>query len=181
MFVLSTGFVRVAQVARGLCALAQQRFVHLDLKPDNVVLQNVGGDGLDAYPIPVLVDFGHARQLPDESMVEELSKRDVNNRRWGNTPHIAPELLLEYQRVQVESGPARLDFSKQPVFELGVLAYEICAGEHPFEDYPASLDDGEAFLELRALQDTYPPEFVDLCRRMVRPASPSYAFSKNFV
>ena len=28
----------------------------------------------------------------------------------------------------------------QPSFELGVLAYEVCTGEHPVPDYPVDLD-----------------------------------------
>jgi hypothetical protein len=28
----------------------------------------------------------------------------------------------------------------QPPFELGVLAYEVCTGEHPVPDYPMNLD-----------------------------------------
>jgi hypothetical protein len=31
-------------------------------------------------------------------------------------------------------------FCVQPSFELGVLAYELCTGEHPVHDYPVDLD-----------------------------------------
>jgi hypothetical protein len=119
------------------------------------------------YPVAVLVDFGCARRLDLPTLVAELRPEAWSSEQlWGNPLHAAPELQLEHIRVRHSGGNARFDFSKQPVFELGVLAYEICAGEHPVASYPAVLECAEA--DLRHLPEDYPADFAVLCRRMVR-------------
>ena len=152
--------------------MARARFVHLDLKPDNVVVQ--GGDlpgdsasGTESYPTAVVADFGCARRLDVEGMTATLPPSVWSSEQlWGNPAHAAPELQAEHARVRRQGGAARLDFSKQAVFELGVLAYEVCTGVHPVLDYPMVLEYGPE--DIAALPEVYPPEFAALCRRMVR-------------
>ncbi len=158
-------------MGRGLRALVRARFVHLDLKPDNVVVQ--GGStpndapGTESYPTAVLADFGCARRLDGEGMTVTLPPTVWSSEQlWGNPAHAAPELQAEHARVRRQGGAARLDFSKQAVFELGVLAYEVCTGVHPVLDYPMVLEYGPE--DIAALPEVYPPEFAALCRRMVR-------------
>jgi serine/threonine protein kinase len=47
--------VPIKRLAKGLCHglhhMHQRGFAHRDIKPDNILLQNVGGD-------PVIIDFG---------------------------------------------------------------------------------------------------------------------------
>jgi serine/threonine protein kinase len=115
----------------------------------------------------VLVDFGLARRLAMEDMVAILPPAAWSSEQlWGNPAHAAPELQLELKRVGRVGGPARLDYSKQPVFELGVLAYELCAGEHPVPGYPTVLEYGPE--ELEEVPAVYPGELAALCRSMVR-------------
>jgi serine/threonine protein kinase len=155
-------------VGRGLATLAHHRFVHLDIKPDNVVVVCDGPvDDPESYPQAVLVDFGLARRLDMEDMVATLPPAVWSSEQlWGNPAHAAPELQLELKRVRRVGGPARLDLSKQPVFELGVLAYELCAGEHPVRGYPTVLEYGPE--ELEEVPTVYSEELVALCRSMVR-------------
>ena len=156
------------QVGRGLATLAHHRFVHLDIKPDNIVVLCDGPvEDPESYPQAVLVDFGLARRLDVEDMVATLPRAVWSSEQlWGNPAHAAPELQVELKRVRRVGGPARLDLSKQPVFELGVLAYELCAGEHPVPGYPTVLEYG--LEDLGEVPAVYPEELVALCRSMVR-------------
>lgn len=48
--------------------------------------------------------------------------------RGGNEAHLAPEIL------NVRPAPGKfLDYTKQPVWEVGVLAYELAGHRSPFE------------------------------------------------
>ena len=148
----------------------RHRFVHLDIKPDNIVLQYGGGAHLEdpagPCPVAVLVDFGCTRRLDLATMVAELRPEVWSTQQlWGNALHIAPELHQEYTRVRSIGGNGRFNFTKQPTFELGVLAYEICRGRCPIDGYPTHVGYGPDDIE--ALEGPYPPEFTDLCARMV--------------
>ena len=97
-----------AAIADALHAIHGQDVIHLDLKPDNVILR---GDGT-----AVLLDFAlaHHRDLPDLLAQE---------RRYaaGSAPYISPE--------QVRG--ARTD-PRSDLFALGVLLYELATGHLPF-------------------------------------------------
>jgi hypothetical protein len=135
---------------------------HLDVKLDNVGVR----DRVDptAYPVAVLMDFGCVRRALASQGYTQRVGQDVQP--WGNPAHVAPELQLALKRARREGTPADLNFSKQPAFELGVLAFEVCAGEHPLAAYPAqlryTLSDGPS------LPAEYSSELSALCRSLVR-------------
>ena len=97
-----------AAIADALHAIHAQDVIHLDLKPDNVILRADGA--------AVLLDFAlsHHRHLPDLLSQE---------RRYaaGSAPYISPE--------QVRG--ARSD-PRSDLFALGVILYELATGELPF-------------------------------------------------
>jgi hypothetical protein len=86
-------------------------------------------------PVPVLVDFGSVQRLP-QGTSWSMSLPLYTPAPWGNSNHVAPELYAEFALAKAGGRAAVLDFSKQPVFELGVLAYEILCGAHPVDGYP---------------------------------------------
>ena len=67
-----------------------QGVLHLDLKPDNVLLS-------DADDI-VLCDFGCAQQFDTESMRRELVRGLPPG---GNPAHLSPEVLNEFFRYNL--------------------------------------------------------------------------------
>lgn len=99
------------QIAAGLAAAHELGVVHRDIKPENVILDPAGN--------AKLMDFGIAR--PTRS----ASDAGAGYTRAGEivgTPHyIAPE------RFREEPADARSD-----VYSLGVVLYEVFAGEPPF-------------------------------------------------
>jgi len=120
-----------AAIADALHGLHQQDAIHLDLKPDNVVLKEDG----DA----VLIDFGlaHHARFPD-LLAEE--KRFAA----GSAPYVSPEQVLG-----TRSDP------RSDIFALGVILYEMATGELPF-GVPATL----AGLRDRLWVDPVPPRAV---------------------
>lgn len=97
-----------AAIADALHSLHAQGAVHLDLKPDNVIVRDSGS--------VALIDFGmaHHRQVPD-LLAEE--KRFAA----GSAPYVSPEQVLG-QRADPRSD----------LFALGVMLYEMATGKLPF-------------------------------------------------
>lgn len=98
--------VRIAiHIGAGLYHLHRHGWLHLDLKPANLLLP----DGM-----PVLVDFDAARPIDPERHPSA---------RLGTAPYMAPEQVL-----QEPLGPPA------DVYGLGALLYETVTGRWPFED-----------------------------------------------
>ena len=97
-----------AAIADALHAIHAQDVVHLDLKPDNIVIR---ADGT-----AVLLDFAlaHHRLLPDLLAQEQRFAA-------GSAPYISPEQVLG----------ARSD-RRSDLFALGVVLYELATGKLPF-------------------------------------------------
>ncbi len=106
---------KLAKAARALGAAHRQGIVHLDLKPQNIVIDENGE--------PVVIDFGLA-QLAD-------AWSDTVQTPGGGTPqYMAPEqarLLLEPHSVaETAIGPAA------DIFGLGAVLYRLLCGRAPF-------------------------------------------------
>jgi len=95
------------EIAKALAALHRQKVVHLDLKPENIILAERGA---------VLLDFGLARhaELPD--LLGEESSVPM-----GTAAYISPEQVLGER-----SDPA------SDLFALGCILYQLVTGEEPF-------------------------------------------------
>jgi nucleotide-binding universal stress UspA family protein len=97
-----------AAIADALHSLHVQGAIHLDLKPDNVIVRHSGA--------VALIDFGmaHHERVPD-LLAEE--KRFAA----GSAPYVSPEQVLGHR-----SDP------RSDLFALGVMLYEMATGELPF-------------------------------------------------
>lgn len=98
------------KAAAALHDLHRQHVIHLDVKPENIILRDSGE--------VALIDFGFARhaQLPD-LLAEEFPGP------IGTGPYISPEQLDEDR-----SDP------RSDLFALGVVVYLLATGEFPFGD-----------------------------------------------
>jgi tRNA A-37 threonylcarbamoyl transferase component Bud32 len=105
------GLALLRQVAGALCALHRQGIVHRDIKPGNIMIvpdpEQQGGRRA------LVLDFGLARWpgAPEEPGLV-----------MGTPAYMAPEQWRD---------PGKLD-GRADVYALGVVLYEVLAGERPF-------------------------------------------------
>lgn len=104
----------VVHIGAGLYHLHQNGFLHLDLKPANLLLRG---------NVPVLVDFDAARR----SSLETRTAKPI-----GTDPYMSPE------QVRREAPSAASD-----VYGLGSVLYELLTGRWPYEDAYLALSGDE--------------------------------------
>lgn len=131
----------VAKVAESLQFAHDKGFIHRDIKPDNILLDENGE--------PILADFGIA-------VTEcELQREMVTS--IGTLAYMAPEQLQPDGQID----------PRTDVYALGVVLYELLTGKRPFAS--ASLSGvRDAILSghpapPRQLNPTIPPECEQVC------------------
>jgi serine/threonine protein kinase len=98
------------QVAEGLAAAHEKGIVHRDIKPENIMIRKDG--------IAQIMDFGLAK-LRETSGVSRLTKAGTT---MGTMGYMSPE---QVQGLDVDH--------RTDIFSLGVVLYEMLAGESPFK------------------------------------------------
>jgi hypothetical protein len=124
-------------------------------------------------------------RLDDDTMTTVVPSALLGSVSVGNVMHMSPELRCEWARASRDRNVATLRFDKQPVFELGALAFETCCGERfPVRGYAERPDYRDADVDSVPVAAPgvrlggYPQPWVDLCSAMVRrdpAARPSLA------
>lgn len=103
-------YIIILGIAQGMNYLHSQKILHLDLKPNNILL--------DQNLYPRICDFG-------ESRLTNLTNVDISNSSYTATPfYTAPEIFSE-----------RTFSSKSDVFSFGIIFYEILSGKSPYNRY----------------------------------------------
>jgi len=100
----------IAAVADGLDYAHRQGVVHRDIKPDNILLDKKTGQ-------PRVTDFGIARAAAEESRLT------VTGMAVGTPAYMSPEQAI---------GERDLD-GRSDIYSLGIVAYQMLAGETPFK------------------------------------------------
>jgi len=109
-------------VCEGVGHAHRRGFIHRDLKPGNVLVQD-----LDGQPVPKIIDFGIARAIADEGHAN--TRITMRGGILGTPEYMAPE-----QRV----GDAQVD-TRADVYALGVMLVEMLTGAPPERRGDASL------------------------------------------
>jgi hypothetical protein len=104
------------QVASGLAAAHAKKIVHRDLKPGNILLVP-DADNPDGER-PKILDFGIAKLAADPS-AKALTRMGVS---MGTPAYMSPELCKDARDVT----------DRSDVYALGLILFEMLAGEHPF-------------------------------------------------
>ena len=147
----------LVQVLEALAYAHARGVLHLDIKPENVLVEagRPGGQALRA----TLVDFGIARVRRPGRGVERWYERDAV---VGTVEYMAPEQCTgTFERL----GPW------SDLFSVGAVAFELCAGRRPF---PGAADHAGLLRRLREppprlvpARADVPPGFAELCAAML--------------
>lgn len=139
----------IQQLAQALELAHQQGIVHRDLKPANIMIRQDG--------TPIITDFGLALM----SQNEEATQITQHGQIMGSPSYMSPE--------QVDGdldiiGPA------SDVYSLGVIMYELLAGQRPFQGSTASIlsqiTKGDP-RPVREIQPEIDSRLDQICRKML--------------
>ena len=103
----------VGQVGRTLTAAHDKNIIHRDLKPENIMLRQSSSGDLQTK----IIDFGIAK-VRDSLIASSSATSEFMAGTWQ---YMSPEQL---QRKRVEGAC--------DIYALGVIAYELITGRHPF-------------------------------------------------
>jgi TolB-like protein/predicted Ser/Thr protein kinase len=129
----------VARVCEAVHHAHQRGLIHRDLKPANILVDETGQ--------PKILDFGVARVT--DSDMQATRQTDVGQL-VGTLAYMSPE--------QVLADPLQLD-TRSDVYALGVILYELLAGDLPYNISSAKLHDA-----IQTIRDTDPAPLSSIQR-----------------
>jgi eukaryotic-like serine/threonine-protein kinase len=145
----------IARVADGLAHAHERGILHRDVKPANILITDDGQ--------PMLLDFGVAEDLNLRATVGA-------ERVGGTVPYMAPEHLDEIRNDE------KLLDHRSDLYSLGIILYELLAGQHPFRtpngDLKSELEglirDRKSWVpDLQALNPDVPADLQSIVRKSV--------------
>jgi serine/threonine protein kinase len=139
---LKSGLVIVLQLLIGVAHLETCGYSHLDLKLDNIIYLNKSRPKIRGNQF-VLADFGTSKHSP-------VTLRPGDDGLLGNQINRSPE-VLRLDGAPDDRGRPVVDVSKNDVWSVGCMMFEIFEKSHPF--YDSRDQDG---LRLRITDRTLP-------------------------
>ncbi len=106
------------QILEGVDHAHTQGLVHRDLKPDNILLVDMGG-----WDRVKLIDFGIVKLIGDVAAAFGAAALTRTGLVFGTPAYMAPEQAL-----------GRLVDGRADVYAIGIMLYEMLAGRVPFKD-----------------------------------------------
>ena len=146
----------MAEVCRGVEHAHRKQILHRDIKPSNILVTEV-----DGRPAPKIIDFGIAKALD-----QPLTERTLVTAGWilGTPVYMSPEAL---------EGQGDVD-TRSDVYALGMVLYEVLAGERPFE-----IQDSGLSQILKYVLESDPPRPSDRFATVARQTRTEVAAQRN--
>jgi len=115
----------MARLAEGLEHAHSRGLLHRDLKPSNILLASDG--------TPMLLDFNLAARTLAEPIENEARRAIIG----GTLPYMSPEHLDAFN-PRGSTLPEVID-ERSDIYAMGLILYEMLAGQRPFAEPPANL------------------------------------------
>ena len=135
-----------SEIALALDYAHRRGVIHLDIKPENILLQEDHA---------VIADFGIARAISSGADDAEAAGAIL-----GTPSYMSPEQA---------NGASRVD-GRSDIYSLGCVLYELITGERPFAAPPSWVDDAAAVPNEEALTTRVSPELARLVLRALARA-----------
>ena len=162
----------VTEILHGICAAVdaahRQSVIHRDLKPENVFLTEQ-----EAGRVPKVLDFGLARLSDADGTTVTLARNTTVGAIIGTPRYIAPE------RIQGDPGAEAAD-----IWAIGVIAYEMLTGIHPFSNLSGVIVREQCFTPIGEHIHNAPAQWQDFFIHTLafepanRPKSPRLLFAE---
>ena len=128
----------IGEVLLALEEIHQKDIIHLDLKPENVMITNDGH--------LKLTDFGLAYSPNNDeimkSMLNEiiLKQKNIKYRRCATLGYMAPEVARNINMMNNENSEIT---TKADLWSLGIMMYELIYGQLPFTPEQLNLNESD--------------------------------------
>jgi eukaryotic-like serine/threonine-protein kinase len=155
------------QGSSALVAAHEKGILHGDIKPENIML---GANGQVK-----LLDFGVARRLPGEDPAAETLTTVFAPGHVAGTPSYMPPEVLK----------GGVPDARADVFALGIVLYEMLAGQHPFRGANVTvttahiLDEREAATLDRSALKVSPPVAAVVARALFKDPAQRYPTARE--
>lgn len=113
------------QLIIGLKIINKKNYVHRDIKPDNILIQD--------WSHPIILDFGLVKSLSKDSAgVSSIGERGT----IGTKGYIAPENSKTFQNlvseINLEAIHYQLQFNRSDIYGFGKTIYELSTNHDPY-------------------------------------------------
>lgn len=149
---LAKGLEFLTQACRGLAAIHRAGLVHLDIKPENLLLFQDGSTRQgEAQWLVKVADFGLSRGLERSGSQTEMQEGA------GTPAYMAPEQIRAAHWRDVQS-PA-------DVYALGMILFELLDGDLPYSGSAAKIREKKLDRDMTIRTPQGPPHLVRLALR----------------
>ncbi|PAJ74526.1 serine/threonine protein kinase [Pseudoalteromonas sp. NBT06-2] len=109
----------LSQLSAGLAAAHKNGVIHCDLKPSNILINNQGE--------LKITDFGIACLASNENHNKVIKKLEDESTKHDELKHYGCLLFMSPEQIKQQKVDYRSD-----IFSLGIIAYQLIVGSHPF-------------------------------------------------
>ena len=119
------------QICIGVMKCHSKGISHLDLKPDNILLQfkEISNDERILTKVQ-LCDFGLARRWQSKKKIQKIIRSgDPSIIKYDGIGAIG---TLEYRAIEIQNKESRISLTKADIWSLGVILFSCLTGMFPF-------------------------------------------------